>query len=72
MVAFREKKHKWISIVDIATELALKERTAHYHSIGRALNPLLTNGFSHSYQLDESTFILGASGAILKLYIIFL
>ena len=25
------------------------------------LNSLLTNGFSHPYQLDESTFILGAS-----------
>ena len=26
------------------------------------VNPLVTNGFSHSYQLDEPTFILGAPG----------
>ena len=29
------------------------------------INPLMTNGFTHRYNLDESTFILGASGVIL-------
>ena len=41
------------------------------------LNPYLTNGFSHHYQMDESTFILGVlvvilgvvSGAILFAYV---
>ena len=28
------------------------------------MNPLVTNGFSNPYHLDESTFILGASGVI--------
>ena len=28
--------------------------------------PFLTNGFDHHYHLDEPTFILGASGVILK------
>ena len=32
-------------------------------SVHIALNPYLTNGFSHQYQLDESTFIFcGLSG----------
>ena len=35
------------------------------------VNPYLKNGFSHHYQLDESTFILGAAGVILKFYSIF-
>ena len=30
------------------------------------LNPYLTNGLSHHYQLVGSTFILGASGVIFK------
>ena len=35
------------------------------------INPLVTNGLSHPYHLDESTFILGASGVILHFYFIF-
>ena len=35
------------------------------------VNPYLTNGFSHPYQLGESTFILGASGVFFKFYSIF-
>ena len=31
----------------------------------------MTNGLSHSYQLDESTFILGASGVIFHFYFTF-
>ena len=31
--------------------------------------PFLTNGFDHHYHLDEPTFILGASGVILKFYL---
>ena len=34
-------------------------------------NPYLTNGFSHRYQLRESTFSLGVLGVILKFYSIF-
>ena len=30
------------------------------------INPYLTNGFSHHYHLEESTFILGALGVILN------
>ena len=30
--------------------------------------PFLTNGFSHHYLLDESSFILGASGVILNFH----
>ena len=32
------------------------------------LNPLLTNGFSHLYHLDESISVLGASGVIFHFY----
>ena len=35
------------------------------------INPYLTNGFSHHYQLGESTVILGASGVIFNCFIIF-
>ena len=31
-------------------------------------NPLVTNELSHPYHLDESTFILGASGVIFHFY----
>ena len=31
-------------------------------SAARVINPYVTNGLSHLYHLDESTFILGASG----------
>ena len=34
-------------------------------------NPYLTNGLSHHYQLDESTFILGVLGVIFISYLIF-
>ena len=34
-------------------------------------NPLVTNRRSHSYHLDESIFILGASGVIFHIYFIF-
>ena len=30
----------------------------------KLFNPLVTNGISHPYDLDESTSILGASGVI--------
>ena len=36
-----------------------------------SVNPFFANGFPHPYQLDESTFILGTSGVILKFYSIF-
>ena len=35
------------------------------------INPLVTNGFSHPYQMDESTFILGAPGVIFHFHFIF-
>ena len=35
------------------------------------LNPLVTNGLSHPYHLDESIFILGALGLIFHFYFIF-
>ena len=35
-------------------------------------NRFVTNGLSHSYHLDESTFILGASGIILLVLVLFL
>ena len=34
----------------------------------KVIYPYLTNEFSHHYRLDESTFILGVSGVILKFY----
>ena len=34
--------------------------------------PHLTNGFSHHYQLGESTFILGALGVIFFFFFFFL
>ena len=35
------------------------------------LYTLVTNGFSHPYYLDESTFFLGASWVIFHFYFIF-
>ena len=35
------------------------------------INPLVANGLSHPYHLDESIFILGASGVIFHFYFIF-
>ena len=37
----------------------------------KKVNPLVTNGLSHRYHLDESTFILGESGVIFMFYLIF-
>ena len=34
------------------------------------INPLVMNGLSHPYQLDESTFISWASGVIFHFYFI--
>ena len=34
--------------------------------------PLVTNGLSNPYHLDESTFILGAMGVVFHFYFIFL
>ena len=36
-----------------------------------SFNPYVTNGLSHPYHLDESTFILGASGVVFHFYFIF-
>ena len=38
---------------------------------GRHFNPYLTNGFSHHYQLDESTFIFRGVGSDIYFYLIF-
>ena len=35
------------------------------------INPLVTNGLSHHYHLDESTFILGEARVIFNFYCIF-
>ena len=35
------------------------------------INPLMTNGLSHHYYLDESTLILGESGVIFHFNFIF-
>ena len=43
-----------------------------HQNVGSHLNPYLTNGFSHCYQLDESTFILGVLGVIFIFYLYFL
>ena len=37
----------------------------------RKLNPLVTNGLSHPYHLDESIFILGTSGVFFFIFISF-
>ena len=35
------------------------------------LNPIVTNGLSYSYHLEESTFIIGASGVSFNFYFFF-
>ena len=39
--------------------------------ISRLLNPLVTNGFSHHFHLDESIFIFGVSGVFFFIFISF-
>ena len=39
--------------------------------VPRLINPLVTNGLSHPYLLDESTFILGASDIFFSFFISF-
>ena len=41
------------------------------HLYCRQFNQLLTNGLSHPYHLDESTFILGAAGMTFHFYFAF-
>ena len=50
------------------TNISVTEASEVYFGIRSALNPYLTNGISHHYQLEESTFILGALGVIFNFY----
>ena len=34
-----------------------------YHQVKNSINPLVTNGISHVYQMDKSTFIFRGSGS---------
>ena len=44
-------RHKWVKMVILYTAFVMALKKRHI------IDPLVTNGFSHSYELGESTFM---------------
>ena len=70
---WNNSNHAWLNLNHIWLNDTLEgsKNVMNRHFQPLLFNPYLTNGFSHHYQMGESTFILGASRVIFKFNPIF-